>query len=120
MNTVNLALRFLLELSALTAFAMWTWSISDGVWRIVYSVLVIAILAAIWSTLAVPDDPCRSGGAPVPVPGSVRLLLELLILGGASVAFYKSGLPLVGGLPVALVALHYALSADRIGWLLQQ
>ncbi|PHQ96072.1 MAG: hypothetical protein COB40_09385, partial [Marinosulfonomonas sp.] len=66
MNSANLALRFLLELSALTAFAMWTWGMANGLWRFVYATLVIVVLATIWGAFAVPDDPSRSGGAPVP------------------------------------------------------
>ncbi len=120
MNSANLALRFLLELSALTAFAMWAWGSTEGVWRFVCVVLVIMSLAAIWGVFAVPDDPNRSGAAPVPVPGSLRLMLELLILGGAGFAIFQVGLPLFGGVQVALVAFHYALSIDRISWLLQQ
>ncbi len=120
MNSANLALRFLLELSALTAFGMWAWGSTEGVWRFGCVVLVIASLAAIWGVFAVPDDPSRSGAAPVPVPGRLRLSLELLILGGAGFAFFQAGLPLVGGLQVALVAFHYTFSIDRISWLLHR
>ena len=42
-----------------------------------------AIAAAAWVTFAVPGDPSRSGRAPVPVPGWVRLLLELAVFLGA-------------------------------------
>jgi len=120
MNSANLALRFLLELSALAGFAIWVWGSTEGIWRFVFVVFVIVSLAAIWGVFAVPDDPSRSGAAPVPVPGGLRLLLELLILGGAGFAFFQASLPLVGTLQVALVAIHYSLSIDRISWLLQQ
>ncbi|CUH43962.1 YrdB family protein [Ruegeria atlantica] len=119
MCPANLILRFLLELSALTAFAVWVWGSTAGIWRLVFSILVIAGLAMIWGVFAVPDDPSRSGAVPVPIPGVFRLFLELLILGGAGLAFFQVGLPLFGGLQIALVAFHYAFSIDRIRWLLQ-
>lgn len=120
MTSANLALRFLLELSALAGFAIWVWGSTEGIWRFVFVVLVIVSSAAIWGVFAVPDDPSRSGAAPVPVPGGLRLLLEFLILGGAGFAFFQASLPLVGTLQVALVAIHYYLSIDRISWLLQK
>ena len=120
MSPVNLILRFLLELSALTAFAMCVWGSTAGIWRFVCAILVITGLAVIWGVFAVPDDPSRSGAAPVPIPGVFRLLLELLILGGSGLAFFQAGLPLFGGLQIVLVAFHYAFSIDRIRWLLEQ
>jgi len=33
--------------------------------------------AAIWGIFAVPDDPSRSGNAPVIAPGLVRIVIEL-------------------------------------------
>ncbi len=77
------------------------------------------LVAILWGTFSVPDDPSRSGGAPVPVPGALRLALELAIFGFATWGLYStravSWSLILGG----LVALHYALSYDRIAWLIR-
>jgi hypothetical protein len=47
-------------------------------------VLAIAVpiaAAALWGTFNVPNDPSRSGAAPLRVSGATRLALELSILG---------------------------------------
>ena len=73
---------------------------------------------ALWGTFAVPDDPSRSGGAPVPVPGLIRLVLELIILFGGALAFALSGYREAGIALAVLIALHYAISVERIIWLI--
>jgi hypothetical protein len=120
MNAVNLALRFLLEIAALGGFGVLAWRLSDGWWRYLVVILVLLILMTLWGVFAVPDDPSRSGNAPIPVPGLVRLGLELVILLGGGVAFYFAGHGFAGIALMALVLLHYALSFDRLTWLLQQ
>lgn len=99
---------------------MWVWGSTEEIWRFVFAILVITGLVGIWGVFTVPDDPSRSGAATVPVPSVFQLFLELLILGGAGLAFFQAELPLVGSLQVALVAFHYAFSIDRIRWLQQQ
>lgn len=119
-NPVNLAFRFLLELIGLFALGRWGWLQGDG-WLGYGLVVGIPILAALlWGTFAVPGDPSRSGRAPVPVPGSVRLLLELSFFALATSAFFAGGLPTFGWVFGSAVILHYALSHDRIRWLLDQ
>lgn len=120
MNPINLALRFFLEIAALGGFAVLAWHISVGWWRYLAVLVVLIVLMTLWGVFAVPDDPSRSGNAPIPVPGSVRLGLELAILLGGGIAFSYAGQSIVGAALIALVLLHYALSLDRIGWLLQQ
>ena len=120
MNAANLALRFLLELAALGGFAAFAWNSADGIWRWVAAIFVVILVAAIWGTFAVPDDPSRSGNAPVPVPGWLRLLLEFLVLLGGAWAFYAAGHLIPGVVLAILVVAHYALSMERITWLLQQ
>jgi hypothetical protein len=82
--------------------------------------LVPLALAIAWGTFAVPGDPSRSGHAPIPVPGVVRLLIELAHFAFAVWALYSLG-HTVPGLILGLVAVaHYALSYDRITWLVRQ
>ncbi|MFW9794532.1 MAG: YrdB family protein, partial [Candidatus Thorarchaeota archaeon] len=77
----NDVLRFILELWALVAYGYWGLNQSFGVLNYLLMIALPVVVAILWGTFAVPDDPSRSGGAPVPVPGLVRLILELLILG---------------------------------------
>jgi hypothetical protein len=84
-HPINLILRFILELAALTGMSIWGWKQSDGWFRFVLAIGIPIIAAAIWGTFAVPDDPSRSGKAPVVVPGLLRLGVELVFL------YYLSG-----------------------------
>jgi hypothetical protein len=100
-HPVNLAVRVALELSAL-------------------ALAVPALVAAGWGTFAVPDDPSRSGAAPVAIPGLARLALELAVFVFAVWALYDIG---ATGLSMALalvVAVHYAAAYDRVAWLIRR
>lgn len=119
-HPINLAVRFLLELGAVAAFVVWGHALVAGLWGWVIGFGVAIAAMALWATFAVPGDESRSGQAPVPVPGLVRLALELLFFGLAVWALDAAGHPRWSlWLAVAVVA-HYALSWDRIGWLAAQ
>ena len=117
-HPLNLALRLLLEIAALAAVGFYGWKLADGSLRFLTAIGLPLVLAVLWGTFAVPDDPSRSGSAPVPVPGFLRLALEVAIFGFATWALYwtraVSWSLVLGG----LVVLHYVLSYDRIAWLL--
>ena len=120
MHPLNLALRFFLELAAFGGFAVLAWRSVEGLWRYLAVIAVLALLMALWGVFAVPDDPSRSGNAPVPVSGYIRLGLELAVLLGGGIAFYLASYNFAGISMIILVAIHYALSGERISWLLQQ
>ena len=82
-HPLNLALRFLLEIAAMVAIGYWGFSQHTGIWRFLIGFGLPVIAAAIWGTFAVPDDPSRSGRAPVPIPGVLHLVFELSLLGFA-------------------------------------
>lgn len=119
-HPINLAIRFILELCALFAMGMWGWRLSDGWPRFLLALVIPVVAAAAWGTFAVPDDPSRSGGAPIPVSGTVRLLLEVAIFGVGAWALWAVGYPQWGASFAIVVILHYAISYDRIVWLLGQ
>jgi len=119
-NPVNLAVRFLLELAALIAIGAWGWSLTDEWPRYLAVVGLPLVAAALWGVFAVPDDPSRSGRAPVPVPGVLRLLLELAFFAFAVWALFDIGSSTLGWVLAGVVVLHYAASYDRIAWLLRQ
>lgn len=119
-HPANLALRFVLELVAMFGLGWWGWSLTDGWIRIVLAVLFVVAAAGIWGTFAVPDDPSRSGQAPVPVRGWVRLLIELLMFCGGVIGLIVAEQTPIGIALLMGVVIHYLLSLDRIRWLLER
>jgi hypothetical protein len=116
-HPANLALRFALELAALVAIGRWGWTlVGAGPWRVVLAVAAPLVAMTAWGLFAVPGDPSRSGRAPVPVPGVVRLLLEAAFFGAATWAAARERPAWAIGFGALLVA-HYALSFDRLAWL---
>ena len=118
-HPINLAIRFMLELAALIAIGVWGWKQQDDGWlRFILLFGIPLVLALIWGTFAVPDDPSRSGEAPVVTPGIVRLIIELAFFGFASWALYNIGFTKISMAMGIIVILHYIVSYDRIIWLL--
>ena len=115
----NLGLRFGLEIAALAGIGAAAWRFADGSWRWIAVVAAPLVAAVVWGVFNVPGDPSRSGNAPVPVPGALRLILEWAILLGGAGAFYAAGNTSTGLAISGLVILHYAFWPERIGWLLQ-
>lgn len=116
-NPLNLALRFLLELLALAALAYWGWTQHTGLWRLVLAVGAPLAAATLWGIFRVHGDPKE---APVAVPGWVRLLLEAAFFASATWALFAAGQSILGWIFAIVVVVHYAISYDRIGWLLRQ
>lgn len=120
LRAINLAFRFLLEIAGLVSLGAWGWSQGEGAWKVVLAIAFPVLAAAIWGTFAVPEDPSRSGKAPVVVPGVVRLLLELVFF-----ALAVWSLVVLNNLTLAwvlggAVVLHYAFSYERLRWLVRQ
>jgi len=119
-NPINLIFRFGLEIAALTAFGIWGWNQADGWLKFILALGIPLLASVLWGIFAVPDDPSRSGKAPFPVPGLVRLALELVFFILACLAFIQKEMPVIGYFLGFLVILHYGLSYDRIQWLLNK
>ncbi len=119
-HPINLAIRFLLEIAALLAVAVWGWQQSNGWLKFVLALGIPIILAIVWGTFAVPNDPSRSGAAPVAVPGILRLVIELAIFALAVWSLYDMGYINLSWILGIIVALHYITSYDRIRWLVAQ
>jgi len=107
-------------MSALVTLGVWGWALGDGVIKFVLAVAVPTIAAAIWGIFAVPNDPSRSGNAPIVVPGLVRLVLELSFFASAVWAFFAMNQLMLGWLFGIIVVIHYMVSYKRISWLLRQ
>ena len=119
-HPINLAVRFILELSALLTMGIWGWHQSESWPRLVLALGIPLLVAGIWGTFAVPEDPSRSGKAPVPVPGILRLVIELAVFGFAVWALYNLGNTTLSWIMLIVVLLHYSVSYDRIIWLIKQ
>jgi hypothetical protein len=119
-HPVNLAVRFILELAAWGAMGYWGWTQGEGPFRFVLAIGLPVIAAVIWGTFAVPNDPSRSGRAPVPVPGLVRLAIEFATFGFATWALYDTGNTTLSLIFAAIVVAHYIVSYDRVAWLVRQ
>ena len=117
-HSVNLAFRFVLEVAALVAIGVGAHTLGSGPFAWVLAIALPIIAAFCWGTFNVPGDESRSGEAPVAVPGSLRLILELGIFASA-VVLVSFASPIAGLVLGLAVATHYALSVDRLRWLLR-
>ena len=118
-NPINLFIRFLLEIAALSAFVVWGWRQGDGGLRFFLAIGIPILAAILWGTFAVPDDPSRSGKAPIATPGVLRLAIVLVIFASATWALKDVGFSRMSWTLGILVILHYIASYDRIGWLIK-
>jgi hypothetical protein len=119
-HPVNLGFRFLLEVVGISAFAFWGWAWGGWErWPIAVGCVLAAI--AIWGIFRTPDDD-SSGPGLVATPGPARLALELAFFALAVLALYTAHAndraEWLALLLAAGVVLHYALSWDRVRWLL--
>lgn len=117
-NSLNLALRFILELACLGGIGLASWQLASNSWRWVLVILVPLAAATAWGVFAVLDDPSRSGNAPIAVSGWIRLTIELVILGSGVAGYYLVGNLKIAATLTALLIVHYVLSYERIVWLL--
>lgn len=119
-NPINLALRFLLELCAFASASIWGWKFTDGGLRFVLAIGTPVLLAVIWGTFAVPNDPSRSGKTLIVTSGVARLVIEFSFFAFTTWALYDIGLEKIGLIFGIIVILHYLISYDRIFWLLSK
>ena len=119
-HPLNLLFRLILEVFALISIGMWGWSLGDKSLKYVLALVLPLIVAVVWGTFAVPDDPSRSGKAPVTVPGIVRLMMELSIFGFAGWILFDLGHTILAYALLIAVLIHYLISFDRIKWLIDQ
>ncbi len=120
-NPVNQLLRFVLEILALAAFAFWGWAWGSP-WKWPLAIGLPILVAIVWAAFVTPGDPSRGKDGWVAVPGWFRLLLELTIFGLAVAALLNAhsndNATYLAAILAAGVIIHYALSWDRIRWLL--
>lgn len=118
-HPVNLTFRFLLEVTTYFALGYWGWVKHPGGLRLTWTIGLPLLAAVLWGTFAVPGDKSRSGKAPVPIPGVLRLLLELVFFAAGSWAL-SAALGMAWGIALGiLTVIHYGISFERVIWLLR-
>ena len=119
-NPINLAVRFLLELSSLIAMGILGYRQTDGLLRFLLAIGIPILASVVWGTFAVLDDPSRSGRAPKPVSGVVRLVIEFFFFGFGAWAIFNMDYSKFGLIFAIIIVIHYILSYDRITWLISR
>lgn len=119
-HPINLAIRLILEICALVSVGIWGWNQSDGWLKFILAFGLPALLASIWGIFNVPNDPSRSGRAPIVVPGIIRLAIELGFFIVAIWSLFDTGFTESGLVFGILVIIHYIVSYIRIKWLFTQ
>jgi hypothetical protein len=119
-HPINLLFRFVLELFVLGIAAIWSWKTFEGWQGTVLAIVIPFVMALIWGSFAVPDDPSRSGKVPVPIPGALRLLLELLFFSFSVWCLFEMEISGLAKVFALLVLLHYVMSGDRIKWMIKK
>ncbi|MBE8474824.1 YrdB family protein [Streptomyces justiciae] len=112
-----LALRLVLEVTALVCFGYWAWHVSPQGLRYVTVVAVPLLVAAAWGVFATPGDESRSGNTVVATAGPLRLLLELAVFFGGAAALYTAGAHAPALVLTLVLVAYHAASFDRIAWL---
>lgn len=120
LHLINLVFRFCLEMTCLISVGMWGWQLGDGWLRWLLAIGLPLMLSTIWGVFNVPNDPSRGGAAPVPVPGIVRLLIEIFFFVCGAYALLSLGHSTFGGAFIILLILHYMVSFRRMEWLLSK
>ncbi|KPL14120.1 MAG: hypothetical protein AMS26_11820 [Bacteroides sp. SM23_62] len=118
-NPINLAVRFLLEISALLTMGIWGWRQSETWLRFDLTFGIPVMAALIWGLFAVPDDPSRSGSVPIPVPGIIRLVMEIAFFVSVIWILYHLHYVRLSWILGLTVTIHYAISYDRVLWLIR-
>lgn len=116
-HPVNLGLRFLLELLALYLVGYWGYTKGVGVSKYLLMIALPVMMATIWGVFRVPGDP---GNAPVAVNGIIRLIIEAVVFGSAVYVLFDIGRSKYGWALLVILLIHYAVSYDRIMWLLRR
>ena len=78
------------------------------------------VMAVIWGVFAVPNDPSRSGKAPIVVSGLVRLVIELAIFALSVLLLFDMDYTNFGFIYGLTIIAHYIISYNRVDWLLKQ
>jgi quinol-cytochrome oxidoreductase complex cytochrome b subunit len=109
MRPANLALKFLLELMTLAAFAVWGADVGSGVTAVLLAIAAPLVVAILWGRFAAPRASHR-------LSTSSRIPFELGVFVVAAVALVACGHTIAAIVFAALVALNAALLTAFDQW----
>ena len=112
--------RFLVELAALACWAVVGWEVGGDGFGWVLAIAFPVVAASTWATFRVPGDLSAGQGGPIPVPGVVRLVIELDVLVLSAVFAIVVGQVVLGVAILVAVVAHYLLTMRRVRWLVAQ
>lgn len=118
-HPVNLAVRFMLEVAAAVGIFRLGLQIADGTVAGLLAVSMVAVGVTAWGTCNVPGDTSRSGSAPVPVPGPVRLGIEVAVFATGGVGWFIAGPRWFAWTYLVVTLVHHLASVDRLTWLMR-
>jgi hypothetical protein len=73
LQSLNLALRFFIEIAALIIYGSWAYQLSDNSFlRIIYTSMIVLGVAVLWGTFGSPK-------APVELSNMMKLIFELVV-----------------------------------------
>src|SRR3954467_4958398 len=102
-NSVWLTVAFAAEVAALVALAVWGWSVGGStVSRVVLAAGAPAVAAVLWGVFAAPRAPVRIT--------ALTLLVKVVVFGGAVLALWATGHPLLAVVLAAAALLSSLLS----------
>jgi uncharacterized protein DUF2568 len=116
----QLSIRFGLEMASLVAIGRYAAGLFRGVGAYAAGWGVPVLIAILWATFAVKGDPSRSGNAPIPIPGLLRLSLEMAVFLGGAAALAARNNRVALAIFMAAFVLHHAMTTGRLAWLLRQ
>jgi hypothetical protein len=116
-HPLNLAIRFLLEVAAVVGIFRLGLHWADGVVAGLLAVSMVAVAVTAWGTCNVPGDGSRSGSAPVPVPGAVRLGIEVAVFATGAAGWFIAGPRWFAWTYLVVTLAHHLASVDRLMWL---
>ena len=116
-NPINLALRFILELCAFYSIGYWGWNSSEGGFKYLLAFGTPLLAAFLWGRFRTKEDFISGKKAPTPIPGTLRLVIELIIFGFAVWGLFSSGVVTIAWVFLIVTLLHYIISYDYILWL---
>ena len=85
LKSLNLLVRFLLELCMLVAVGYWGFK-THSIWttKIIFGIGLPVLIAAVWGLFAAPK-------APYHLTGVAHIVLSLILLGSGAIALFASG-----------------------------
>ncbi len=111
--------RFALEVIAIVFVGIWGANLSTGWGSFFIGLGCSIVFVTIWGVFNVPNDPSRSGKAPVVVSGKLRLILEFTLFTWAAVAIAQEAGIWFGIVFLLAVIAHNIHIKERTIWIWQ-